>query len=499
MKLRSSLLERAAVVLLGFIAAVLVLEIMLRILGWTIASPDVGEDSFAEQLKGGADSVVLCLGDSMTFGIGASVNMDYPSQLGKILDDKVKGRRVKVINGGISGSNSSTVMMALPGYLQAVQPDVALLLIGNTNETNYFGYNSYLQDRSAGASAEDWLFKIRVYRLIRFLTVDLRRPARRYEGLILDGIEANVLAYEGWLSRSPEGKREHVGVFKKGLKLLRFNQFTRAIQAFEEGLGKDPGQSGNYWGLAAAHQGLRRDADALKWFGKTLEVNPNNPNGYYGIAEVQLNDPIAGPRLMTLLARAIEVAPDFSGNYWALGMVHSKAGRKAQAMAMFKRCVEADPRDSRCYPNLIAMAEGLRQTPEGERMKQEFLEFLKPWVSKSTVARDCYQMMLTRGRKKKVLSWVRSDIEKIVDILHSRGIKVVLVKYPDPSPVNWVVGEIARERQLPVVSNDQVFTRLQQGGVPREELFLPDRHCTDRGYGLMARNAAEVILRAGVL
>ena len=490
--------KRAAALSLGLVAATLTLEILLRILGGTIAPRDVQGDRFTKKLKAGADRVVLCYGDSMTFGIGASHNKDYPSQLEKLLGDSVKGQTVKVINGGISGSNSSALLVALPGYLQAVQPDVVLLMTGNTNETNYFGYNSFLQDRSLFAATDDWLFNVRVYRLIRYIYYGLVRPARMPGGVILDGIEANVVAYENWLAGSPEGKREQTKLFRQGLKLLRFNQFEEAVKAFKQGKSKDPGQSGNHWGLAAAYQGLRRDADALKWFKKCLEVNPENPNCYFGVAELQLNDPAAGPELITLLNRAIRVAPNFSGTYWALGMVHRKAGRKAEAMKMFKRCVEADARDSRCYPNLIAMAEGLRPTPEGQRIKQEFLQFLKQWVPKSALARDCYQMMIARGRKKKILSWVRSDIKKIVGVLQRRGIPVVLVKYPDPSPVNWVMGAVARELKLPVVHNDQVFRRLQEEGAAREELFLPDRHCTDKGNGVIAKNVAAVLVRQGL-
>ncbi len=491
------LLERAAVVLLGVVSAALLLEVSLRVISSTIAAPDVDEQAFSEKLKGGADHTVLCMGDSMTYGIGASADMDYPTQLERLLVKGAKGGRIRVVNGGISGSNTSALLVALPRYLRAVRPDVVVLMTGNTNETNYFGYNSFLQDSSLAASTEDWLFDLRVYRLIRYLSVDLRRPARSFEGVILDGIEANVAAYESWLAGAPEGSRPHAALFKKGLRLLRFNQFSAAVKVFEQGMRLDPGHSGNYWGMAAALQGLRRDNEALEWYRKCLKVNPRNPNAYHGIAEAQINDTSAGPGLLKLLERAIKVAPRFSGNYWALGMVHRKAGRKSRAMEMFKRCVEADPNDSRCYPNLIAMAEGLRPTPEGQRIKQEFLQFLKRWVPKSALARDCYQMMITRGRKKKILSWVRSDINKILDVLRTRGIAAVLMQYPDPTPVNWVLGEIARERQLPVVHTDRVFTRTLDGGVAREELFLPDRHCTDRGYGLMADSVAKVVSRQG--
>lgn len=52
--------------------------------------------------------VILCLGDSFTFGIGAEKGFSYPDQLSRILEARQCGR-YKVINSGIPGSNSSMI------------------------------------------------------------------------------------------------------------------------------------------------------------------------------------------------------------------------------------------------------------------------------------------------------------------------------------------------------------------------------------------------------
>jgi len=49
--------------------------------------------------------------------------------------------------------------------------------------------------------------------------------------------------------------------------------------------------------------------------------------------------------------------------------------------------------------------------------------------------------------------------------------------------------EIAAHHSVPYVDNEAVFNGLLSAeGAEREDYFMPDGHCNDRGCGVIARN-----------
>ena len=71
---------------------------------------------------------VLFIGDSLTAGLGVMQEQAYPSLIQDRLDQAGKGR-IRVINGGISGSTSAGAHSRLKWYLR-VKPDVLVLALG---------------------------------------------------------------------------------------------------------------------------------------------------------------------------------------------------------------------------------------------------------------------------------------------------------------------------------------------------------------------------------
>ena len=62
---------------------------------------------------------VLCVGDSFTFGIGASsTDTSYPSQLQTLLNAQGSDAHWRVINFGKPGANSGEVLRFLPRWLR---------------------------------------------------------------------------------------------------------------------------------------------------------------------------------------------------------------------------------------------------------------------------------------------------------------------------------------------------------------------------------------------
>lgn len=70
---------------------------------------------------------IVCLGDSLTAGLGVSLEESYPAQLEQAL--KNKGYDVQVINAGVSGETSRGTLSRLDWILMQ-KPDIVILEIG---------------------------------------------------------------------------------------------------------------------------------------------------------------------------------------------------------------------------------------------------------------------------------------------------------------------------------------------------------------------------------
>ncbi len=66
---------------------------------------------------------VICLGDSLTAGVGASPGMDYPSQLSGLIG-------VAVINAGVPGDTTGSALERLDRDVLSKSPRIVLVILG---------------------------------------------------------------------------------------------------------------------------------------------------------------------------------------------------------------------------------------------------------------------------------------------------------------------------------------------------------------------------------
>lgn len=71
---------------------------------------------------------IVCFGDSLTYGTGASDGMDYPAQLSRMIG-------LPVINAGVPGDTTATALKRLDGLLDT-QPRVVLITLGGNDLKN---------------------------------------------------------------------------------------------------------------------------------------------------------------------------------------------------------------------------------------------------------------------------------------------------------------------------------------------------------------------------
>jgi lysophospholipase L1-like esterase len=79
--------------------------------------------------------IIICFGDSLTFGTGANKGMDYPSQLAKMI-----GR--PVINKGIPGDTTASALRRLNRNVLSKNPDIVLITLGGNDLKNGVSRNN---------------------------------------------------------------------------------------------------------------------------------------------------------------------------------------------------------------------------------------------------------------------------------------------------------------------------------------------------------------------
>ncbi len=72
---------------------------------------------------------IICFGDSLTFGTGAAENMDYPSQLSRMISKPI-------INAGVPGDTTAMAMARLEEDVLAKSPRIVLITLGGNDLKN---------------------------------------------------------------------------------------------------------------------------------------------------------------------------------------------------------------------------------------------------------------------------------------------------------------------------------------------------------------------------
>jgi len=72
---------------------------------------------------------IICFGDSLTYGTGASDGMDYPSQLSKMIAKPV-------VNAGVPGDTTARALQRLERDVLSKSPDVVLITLGGNDLKN---------------------------------------------------------------------------------------------------------------------------------------------------------------------------------------------------------------------------------------------------------------------------------------------------------------------------------------------------------------------------
>ncbi len=559
--------RRMWVFALGILSVALVAEIALRLVGMA----HYRDATATKRKQGGSDYTILCMGDSFTFGIGATTGRAYPMQLEDLLNARTDSRRFTVVNRGIGGHNTSQIRHDAQGWLAEFQPDLVVLLAGGPNLWNFWGYASYQSKQGILAWMNDRLYRIRLFKLIKLLfrglAEDKGRPGggqgkasghpqathtetdrgsqqstgvsaskaghtdaqQGYLPLAIDAREVgdydkafeyfkkaivenprNTFLYAdlaltmlrinetnqglAWLIEQAASSPNNVHVLKGvGYAFREIGDNEQAISYFKKGMLTAPRDAGLYADIGMTY--LRNNIldKALVWFRKGIAVDASHSASYFGVGSV--NSLLGNyPAALASFEKGVELNRNHSHNYTGMGNTFRTMGKNEEAVKWYIRAMRIDPHDLANYEGIADI-----YTLSGGPVSEEFIELLAAAPDDVPGIKAYRKMFATKKDvKQEILAWIKFDLAAIIALCTERKIPVIVQTYPREMGPLLPSRQFVEKKGALFVDHVKAFERLHKNGEWIEDYFVPDGHCNDAGYALMAQNILDVILEAGI-
>src|SRR3989338_1990637 len=155
---KTRLRQKIFLILLGLGLSLLLIEVALRISGFLYLS--IREQRNEISMKKG-DYRIICLGESTT---ALGEENSWPIQLEQIMNQRVSDVRFSVINKGLAGGNSASIVSQLERNLNNYRPDMVIVMMGiNDVQGGDFHYKNAL------ARIKSFIKKLSVYKLMELV------------------------------------------------------------------------------------------------------------------------------------------------------------------------------------------------------------------------------------------------------------------------------------------------------------------------------------------
>ncbi len=208
--------------------------------------------------------------------------------------------------------------------------------------------------------------------------------------------------------------------------------------------------------------------------------------------------------------KIVEQAPSYSQGYASAAVVLDNLNQPERAADYYRRAIELDPSGEKVesryngYTRCMSIyAEGGHLQQETEKLK-EAVDFLAKGEKRYPHLRYNIEMLLNRkAYLSGIRKWLESDLDAVRRLCSENGIRLIIMNYPQSkgfySQVNKMLEDYALQAKIPFLDNGKIFKQKLLEGYRPEELYAPDQHCNDRGYGIVAENVFAMMASAGFL
>jgi len=364
---------------------------------------------------------ILCLGDSFTFGLGASFENSYPRQLERLLW-KNMGAAINVINAGRLGNTSSLLLKNLEKDIALYRPHIAIVMIGCNNSWNFedSSYFKLYKERVGYLQKIDRMLNhLKIYKLIKIRDLNFRNSKNNKSEIM----QANI-------------NDESLGLSTVGTKLFLEGRFDSAEENLRRALLLD---KNNYY----AHLWLAHIYNARSEFEEGRQE----------------------------LWKAIQLVGEWDDNlvYDVICRIPEQKDSLVvkKELNEIKRYIETKyAKNSEKRESLVKLIDAKLDFSENKQIYQKILEY---------------------------------DLGEVARLAKSKGVILILQTYPhDGSSLYDVFQKVSGKFNIPLVDNFSVFQELGKH-VKLSDFFVPDKHCNDKGYSIIAENIYQTLRNCHLL
>lgn len=464
--------NRTLAFLSGIAILFVVLEISLRFVGGVYSNLSES-DNVADDNR---EKTILCIGDSVTFGIGAPREFSYPAQFQVLLEQFYPEKRIKVVNRGWPAQNTAQIYDRLENWLQTIRPDFVTILIGAQNRANFYGYQDYLDDmqmKKRGVFVlHNLLDHIRVYKFFRLI---LREHASKDDKFdpAPNVSKTNIMnktgkpVDENGLSLSLDETNSLQKITPQCATAFQYRnqgQYSQAFESIFSVIDQSDIDSDCYGIAGLMYQDQQKYDQAIEWYKKGIQKDSGNFRLYEGI-----------------------------------GASYREQGQAEEALYWYKEGF-ANARNTtiyeRCYLEIALIFMHLGTYPEAIDffdMEMERRSGSDGHLQK--LARDYKQMFTNQNIDPEIARWIEADMKKIIQLCRRYNAEPVIQNYPVEPMVNFIYKKIADEENLLFVDQEIVFKDYVRdlGRELDREYFAPDGHPNKKGYALMAEKLNKTL------
>jgi tetratricopeptide (TPR) repeat protein len=509
--------QKVILIVIGFFFTLIILEVGLRLGGFIATSLQERRNKISIRKKGAYR--ILCLGESTTAG-------QYPPFLEEELNSRNIGIKFSVIDKGVNGAITPTILAKLESNLDAYHPDMVITMMG----LNDYGPHMPPEFTIRNQKPITFWQSLRVYKLAKLLWLHLTTRLWK-TGLSRRNNQPKPLSSQNNPQRTEAELKQAIALNPKKhsafVDLARFyrnqDRLREAEAIIKQAIAlniKKPTVYLAYAELARCYRKLGKLSEAERVLKQAIAIEPKWPSVYMPYAELArfYQDQGRLSEAEEVLRQATRLnfkEPTVYLVYAGLVRFYRETGRLADAEETFRQAAALDTKRSSLHVVYAELVRFYRETgrlseaeevfkqaialnPREGRLLYRALKLLYAEMVNPVFARD-YDNKIQESGLVNYGPVTVDNYRKLKAILDKRSIVYICVQYPMRNSASLKKIFPDGAENIVFVDNEEIFMNAVVQG--RYEDYFRDMfggdfgHCTDKGNRLLAENIANVILR----